>query len=53
MQLSPSIMQFTELPNIQENQRSLRLEMAGEYSFDHSDLESELFKLIPCSFWPL
>lgn len=27
--------------------------MAGEYSFDRSDLESELFKLIPCSFWPL
>lgn len=53
MQLSLSIMQFTELPNIQENQCSLRLEMAGEYSFDHSDLESELFKLIPCSFWPL
>lgn len=51
MQLSLSIMQFTELPNIQENQCSLRLEMAGEYSFDHS--EPELFKLIPCSFWPL
>lgn len=53
MQLSLSILQFSELPNIQENQPSLSLEMAGEYTFDHSDLASELFKLIPCSFWPL
>lgn len=52
-QPSLSIMRFAELPNIQENQCPLRLEMAGEYSSDHSDLESELFKLIPCSFWPL
>jgi len=41
MQLSLSIMQFTEIPTIQENQHALRLEMAGEYCFDHCDLEPD------------